>query len=186
MFTRLTNLTPVIKYWDRTPKSYKKPVSNDINRLILDNSLKQQVIDSGIKVEVYDTDEVTPLEELLIWSPKSGGTLHIEKAFFLKLLFLDRKVIISIALDIHRHYKAGTLKLGVGTVTWKNHRDYHTFSECMEAYRNGFHQVAMDRLASLPWFVDSRPSRNVGDTQVCHNNVLMRLFKISKGLEYAQ
>lgn len=177
MLNKIKNLSPTRKAWDRTPRDYTGHVSTGVEHALIPAPLRTKIERSGVKVEFYsDPTAITPVGILMLWSPKNGGTIHIESSFFKKLRFLDRMVIINLSLNVHDHIRKGDLTVTRDCILWQNREIDGSFDECIDLYRTGMVQSASVRLGGLPWFVNVRPSKAATETQDCHAGVFEKLI----------
>lgn len=179
------NKQKVLTAWNRTPKKCTTLVNKDLNNPLIPGPMRIQIERSGVKFEIFETEEQVPISALLIWSPKNGGTLHIDLGMLRKLRFLDRMVLLKLSLEIHKHYKCGRLTLTETDVVWNGKSFTGSWVECMKLYNDGLRKAGMEMLGNLPWLATGRPSQASTDVQDCHLHVLETITKAGIGEVHA-
>lgn len=164
--------------FDLTPKG-KNVVTSHLSDIVAPSGLATRIERSGVNVEVYiDGDTKVKAGAFCLWSPKNGGTLHIDGKAFSDgtLLWYDKQVLIKVSLSIHRDYKKGILKVKNDKIYWKD-VDY------TEIYRNNLSYIDIDmpalaisEITDLPWLLSSKPEANNQESTVHHIKILSKVY----------
>jgi hypothetical protein len=139
--------------------------------------MRKTLQSSTCKLEIYTgTKENIPAGPLCIWSPKNGGTIHIDATHFMNIKWFDRLVMLKLSLAVHRFVEDGRLVVKDKAIVWDKTNYLPTYDKAMAMVGRGLPQSAMLAIRDLPWFADTAPVHRNTASRSHHVAVLHQSF----------